>query len=170
MLTSVMSTIKKIKELGFRIFILAFVFIHLLSTAAQVFRMPSTACRWGDMKSTQNNSKCNCAWWIRCWVKKGKEATSILDVGFRDDVMEIPLLSIEDSTAPKFWNLMAFGQCCPTPGSHFTSYASFLDNLIDTPRDVVIPSTQSFPITNGQSSLGPLHFGEDHYKQGVGCC
>jgi len=69
---------------------------------------------------------------------KRKEAMSLLDVTFRDGVMEIPLLSIGYSTAPRFRNLIAFEQCCPMPNSPFSSYATLIDNLIDAPKDVAI--------------------------------
>ncbi|XP_039146844.1 UPF0481 protein At3g47200-like [Dioscorea cayenensis subsp. rotundata] len=32
----------------------------------------------------------------------------------------------------------SFEQCCPNSGSHFTSYAALMDNLINTPMDVVV--------------------------------
>ena len=69
---------------------------------------------------------------------KRKQSTNLLDVTFRDGVMKIPFLSIQDDTAPLFRNLMAFEQCCPTSESHFTSYAALLDNLINTPKDVAV--------------------------------
>ena len=69
---------------------------------------------------------------------KRKEAMSLLDVTFRDGVLEIPLLSIDSKTAPKFRNLIAFEQYCPTAGKYFTSYAALLDSLVDTPKDVAV--------------------------------
>ena len=45
---------------------------------------------------------------------------------------------IDAGTAPRFRNLIAFEQGCPTSRDHFTSYAILLDNLINTPKDVSI--------------------------------
>ena len=67
-----------------------------------------------------------------------KEVTSLLDVTFRNGVMEISLLSVEESTIAKFRKLIVFEQCCPTAGSYFTSYAGLLDNIINTPKYVAI--------------------------------
>ncbi|KAJ6794130.1 UPF0481 protein-like [Iris pallida] len=70
--------------------------------------------------------------------KKKTNAGSLLDVVFRDGVLEIPVLAIQERTPPLFRNLIAFEQCCPASGSHFTCYAAFLNNLVDTPGDVAI--------------------------------
>ncbi|XP_010921579.2 UPF0481 protein At3g47200-like [Elaeis guineensis] len=67
-----------------------------------------------------------------------KESKSFLDVTFSNRVLQMPLLSIGNSTNPLFRNLIAFEQCCPSAGSYFTSYAVLIDDLINTPRDVAI--------------------------------
>lgn len=69
---------------------------------------------------------------------KKKESGSFLDVTFRNRVLQVPLLSVGNHTNPLFRNLIAFEQCCPSAGSHFTSYAVLIDDLINTPRDVAV--------------------------------
>ncbi|KAJ0979929.1 hypothetical protein J5N97_015403 [Dioscorea zingiberensis] len=69
---------------------------------------------------------------------KKREAKCYLDVKFGEGAMEIPQLSIQATTISEFRNLIAFEQCCPGSGSHFTSYAAFMDNLINTQMDVAV--------------------------------
>ncbi|KAJ0975868.1 hypothetical protein J5N97_017833 [Dioscorea zingiberensis] len=57
---------------------------------------------------------------------------------FREGAVEIPQLSIQATTISEFRNLIAFKQCCPSSGSHFTSYATFMDNLINTEMDMAV--------------------------------
>nr|CAD1841054.1 unnamed protein product [Ananas comosus var. bracteatus] len=65
---------------------------------------------------------------------------SFLDVAFHDGVLEIPFLSVENSTLSQFTNLVAFEQCggCELEEAYMTSYATFMDCIIDTPGDVAI--------------------------------
>uniref|UniRef100_A0A2N9GFX4 Uncharacterized protein n=1 Tax=Fagus sylvatica TaxID=28930 RepID=A0A2N9GFX4_FAGSY len=50
----------------------------------------------------------------------------------------LPLLTVDDSTGPKFLNLIAF-EMCPDFENNYgvTSYISFLDSLIDEANDVI---------------------------------
>ncbi|KAG1338809.1 putative UPF0481 protein [Cocos nucifera] len=50
--------------------------------------------------------------------------------------MEIPFLSIEDTTKSRFMNLVAFEQCNRRGAEDLTSYATFMDCIIDTGKDV----------------------------------
>ncbi|XP_039128314.1 UPF0481 protein At3g47200-like [Dioscorea cayenensis subsp. rotundata] len=70
--------------------------------------------------------------------KRREDAICYLDVKFENSIMEIPQLSIQATTISEFRNLIAFEQCCPGSGSHFTSYAIFMDNLINTHIDVAV--------------------------------
>ncbi|KAL7178872.1 hypothetical protein ACSBR1_042267 [Camellia fascicularis] len=47
-----------------------------------------------------------------------------------------PTVLIHDLTKSIFLNLMAFEQCYPHCDSYITSYISFMDELIDSPKDV----------------------------------
>ncbi|KAF8389066.1 hypothetical protein HHK36_025751 [Tetracentron sinense] len=60
----------------------------------------------------------------------------LLDLKFIDGVLEIQPLRIHDGTEPFFRNLIAFEQCHYPSSAYVTSYASFMDYLINTPKDV----------------------------------
>lgn len=68
--------------------------------------------------------------------KKMKNARSFLDVKFNRGVMEIPPISIYESTNSMLRNFIAFEQCYPVIGSHFTTYAILMNFLINTSKDV----------------------------------
>ncbi|OAY70476.1 putative UPF0481 protein [Ananas comosus] len=72
--------------------------------------------------------------------KNQRRLSAFLDVAFDDGVLEIPLLSVENSTLPRFSNLVAFEQCggCKPEKAYMTSYATFMNCLIDTPGDVAV--------------------------------
>ncbi|PON61215.1 hypothetical protein TorRG33x02_282360 [Trema orientale] len=57
---------------------------------------------------------------------------------FTTGQLKLPPLIVDDSTACKWWNLVAFEMCPDNRGANFgiTSYLSFLDSLIDTEEDV----------------------------------
>ncbi|KAK1315796.1 hypothetical protein QJS10_CPA05g00250 [Acorus calamus] len=46
----------------------------------------------------------------------GKSNCSIKDVSFKNGVLQIPTLFIDDSTTPHLRNLIAFEQCYPETG------------------------------------------------------
>ncbi|XP_058084052.1 UPF0481 protein At3g47200-like [Magnolia sinica] len=66
------------------------------------------------------------------------DSGSFLEVEFKNGRMEMPLVSVYHSTNSLFRNFIAFEQCFPCCGSHFTSYAIFMDSIINTETDVVI--------------------------------
>ena len=57
---------------------------------------------------------------------------------FYSGILWMPQIKVDDSTGPKFFNLIAY-EMCPDFDNDFgiTSYISFLDSLIDEPKDVV---------------------------------
>ncbi|XP_058084051.1 UPF0481 protein At3g47200-like [Magnolia sinica] len=65
-----------------------------------------------------------------------EDGGSFLDVEFNRGRMEVPLVSI--STNSLFRNFIAFEQCFPDCGNHFTSYAIFMDSIVNTEADVAI--------------------------------
>ncbi|KAH7653361.1 hypothetical protein IHE45_19G076200 [Dioscorea alata] len=71
-------------------------------------------------------------------MNQKKQNMCYLDVKFEDGIMEIPRVPIQAMTISMFHNLLAFEQCYPNSGSHFTSYAALMDNLINTPMDVAV--------------------------------
>lgn len=71
------------------------------------------------------------------FVKK-TEVTSFLDISFRGNEMEIPQVWVDDETNSLLRNLIALEQCYPRAGIYVTTYAWFMDRIIDTPMDVAL--------------------------------
>ncbi|KAH7577214.1 hypothetical protein JRO89_XS01G0222400 [Xanthoceras sorbifolium] len=69
---------------------------------------------------------------------KKVNSESVLDIRFRNGVLEIPPLLVQETTEPIFRNLISFEQCYPNCPPIITSYAKLMDNLIDTTADVEI--------------------------------
>lgn len=61
---------------------------------------------------------------------------SLLDITFKDDVMEVPFLPINGNTVSLFRNLVALEQMCPRYGNHFTAYVIFMSQIMCMPSDV----------------------------------
>ncbi|CAA6654009.1 unnamed protein product [Spirodela intermedia] len=60
-------------------------------------------------------------------------------VSFKAGTLEIPSLTVDETTSALLRNLIALEQCCGgNIGDHFTTYSVFMDNIINTPRDVAI--------------------------------
>ncbi|KAI3852307.1 hypothetical protein MKX03_018952 [Papaver bracteatum] len=74
----------------------------------------------------------------RVGVKFVKSSTngSFLDIKFKDGVMEIPLIIIQDQKNTLLRNLIAYEQCCDGNVTYMPSYAFFMDSLINTGDDV----------------------------------
>ncbi|XP_058083999.1 UPF0481 protein At3g47200-like [Magnolia sinica] len=70
--------------------------------------------------------------------KKNEESNSILNVKFRDGVLEIPPLLIDDYSDTLFRNLVAFEQCYPEATIRFTTYLVFMDFLVNASKDVAL--------------------------------
>ncbi|XP_040385796.1 UPF0481 protein At3g47200-like [Oryza brachyantha] len=66
------------------------------------------------------------------------KTTSLHDVAFRRGVLSLPLLVVDDSTEYTLLNLMAFERLHAGAGNDVTSYVFFMDNLIDSARDVAL--------------------------------
>ncbi|GMN41490.1 hypothetical protein TIFTF001_010697 [Ficus carica] len=65
-------------------------------------------------------------------------STSIFDIKFDHGVIEIPPLSVQETTESVFRNLICLEQCLPNCAHMVTSYAILLDNLINTTDDMEI--------------------------------
>ncbi|GMN39367.1 hypothetical protein TIFTF001_008595 [Ficus carica] len=61
---------------------------------------------------------------------------SYLVVRFQGGVLEMPTITIDDFTASFLLNCVAFEQCHRACSKHFTTYATLLDCLVNTHRDV----------------------------------
>uniref|UniRef100_A0A803MJR5 Uncharacterized protein n=1 Tax=Chenopodium quinoa TaxID=63459 RepID=A0A803MJR5_CHEQI len=73
---------------------------------------------------------------------KASESKYLLDIRFSDGVLEIPRLTMEDSTEGLLRNILFFEQCRQfhdvSASSYFVDYVSFIDALINTREDVQI--------------------------------
>ncbi|MQM08988.1 hypothetical protein Taro_041845 [Colocasia esculenta] len=70
--------------------------------------------------------------------RRKQGAKTVLNVAFRDGVLHIPCLSVEDNTNSVFRNLLAFEQFCPNNWHYITTYTTFLDCIVNTAKDVTI--------------------------------
>ncbi|KAB1214775.1 hypothetical protein CJ030_MR5G017518 [Morella rubra] len=67
---------------------------------------------------------------------KERKTACFWDIKFKKGTLEIPRLLIQDGTKSLLLNLIAFEQCHPNRGNKITSYAVFMDNLINSEQDV----------------------------------
>ncbi|XP_072993117.1 UPF0481 protein At3g47200-like [Typha latifolia] len=70
--------------------------------------------------------------------RKKASPDHMLDITFRNGVMEIPLNHIEDSTRTILTNLVAFEQSMLDGPMNITSFSLLMDSLINTEKDVAI--------------------------------
>ena len=70
-------------------------------------------------------------------LRKSK-TDSIQDIEFKNGVLHLPSISIHDGTEKIFLNLMVFERLHPDIGSEATAYMIFMDNIIDSERDVAL--------------------------------
>ncbi|KAF8394246.1 hypothetical protein HHK36_020453 [Tetracentron sinense] len=68
--------------------------------------------------------------------KKGSTTGSFLDIKFSNGELEIPPLLIQDQTETLLRNLIASEQCRNQHATYITSYAFFMDSLINSADDV----------------------------------
>ena len=69
---------------------------------------------------------------------KATDGKNLLDIKYENGVLQIPTLTIQDTTESILRSLIFFEQCHHFSDSYFTDYVFFLDALIDTPEDVQI--------------------------------
>ncbi|KAB2607753.1 hypothetical protein D8674_010921 [Pyrus ussuriensis x Pyrus communis] len=65
-----------------------------------------------------------------------RDAESFLDIDFRNGVLRIPPITINDLAIVVFINCMALERCHQYVPQHFTAYIAFMSGLIDSTRDV----------------------------------
>jgi hypothetical protein len=65
---------------------------------------------------------------------------SPLDIEFRNGILLIPCLPIDDKSGTLLSNLLAFEQSCPALGNAMASYVYFMSRLISVPDDVALLS------------------------------
>ncbi|KAF5181847.1 hypothetical protein FRX31_028565 [Thalictrum thalictroides] len=67
---------------------------------------------------------------------KRSKTTSLKDISFRGGVLFLPTIVVDDTTESTFLNLMAFERFHVGVGNEVTSYVFFMDNIIDSSKDV----------------------------------
>ncbi|XP_049390569.1 putative UPF0481 protein At3g02645 [Solanum stenotomum] len=67
---------------------------------------------------------------------KGKNMTSLFDIKFENGLMTIPYFQVVDETETLLRNLIAYEQQSSDVPTYFTDYATFMDHLIDSDKDV----------------------------------
>ncbi|KAI4381313.1 hypothetical protein MLD38_007394 [Melastoma candidum] len=69
--------------------------------------------------------------------KKVKNGT-LRDISFKNGVLKLPVIVVDDTTETIFLNLIAFERLHVGAGNEVTSYIFFMDNIIDSNRDVAL--------------------------------
>ncbi|XP_065853466.1 UPF0481 protein At3g47200-like [Euphorbia lathyris] len=69
---------------------------------------------------------------------KKSKTKSLKDISFRGGVLRLPVIVVNDATEYIFLNLMAFERFHIGAGNEVTSYIYFMDNIIDSERDVAL--------------------------------
>ncbi|PIA41321.1 hypothetical protein AQUCO_02200018v1 [Aquilegia coerulea] len=67
---------------------------------------------------------------------KTNDSTSIMDICFHGGELKLPVIFVDDTTESALLNLMAFERAHVGAGNEVTSYVSFMDNIIDSAKDV----------------------------------
>lgn len=65
-----------------------------------------------------------------------KECESFLVIKFKRGVIEMPTIAIDDFMSSFLLNCVAYEQCHKSCSKHITTYATFLDCLVNTYKDV----------------------------------
>lgn len=63
---------------------------------------------------------------------------SLLDVRFKNGIIEVPFLPIDENTESLFKNLIAFEQTDSQFGNDVTAYIAFMSQLLSTPADATL--------------------------------
>ncbi|KAK1271139.1 hypothetical protein QJS04_geneDACA024899 [Acorus gramineus] len=69
---------------------------------------------------------------------KTSRSDSLEDISFHHGVLYLPPIVVDDATESMFLNLMAFERLHVGAGNQVTSYVFFMDNIIDSSKDVAL--------------------------------
>ncbi|RWW35060.1 hypothetical protein GW17_00000161 [Ensete ventricosum] len=67
---------------------------------------------------------------------KKSKSNSLQDISFHHGVLRLPVIVVDDATEYMFLNLMAFERLHFGAGNEITSYVFFMDNIVDSAKDV----------------------------------
>ncbi|XP_062183253.1 UPF0481 protein At3g47200-like [Phragmites australis] len=73
---------------------------------------------------------------------KKSNSDSLHDIRFRHGVLSMPAVSVDDSTEYMLLNMMAFERLHVGAGNDVTAYVFFMDNIIDSAKDVALLSSK----------------------------
>jgi len=74
---------------------------------------------------------------------KKSHSESLHDIRFRHGVLSMPAVTVDDSTEYMFLNMMAFERLHVGAGNDVTAYVFFMDNIIDSAKDVALLSSRA---------------------------
>uniref|UniRef100_A0A0D9XSS4 Uncharacterized protein n=1 Tax=Leersia perrieri TaxID=77586 RepID=A0A0D9XSS4_9ORYZ len=75
------------------------------------------------------------------WFRRSR-TDSLHDIRFRRGVLSLPTVAVDDSTEYMLLNMMAFERLHPGAGNDVTAYVFFMDNIIDSAKDVALLSSK----------------------------
>jgi len=84
---------------------------------------------------------------------KSSKTQFIHDINFKNGVLSLPVFKAHDDTKKHLLNLLAFEKLYPCTGHEVLSYMCFMDNLVNTGRDVELLRSKG-EIKNLLSSRG----------------
>ncbi|VAI41772.1 unnamed protein product [Triticum turgidum subsp. durum] len=73
---------------------------------------------------------------------KPSKTLSLHDIRFQGGTLSMPTVSVDDSTEYMFLNMMAFERLHAGAGNDVTGYVFFMDNIIDSAKDVALLSSK----------------------------
>ena len=112
-------------------------FVDLL----RVCQLPSSLRSSRDQSNKRINTMIRTATQLReagVSFELGSKEKPLLDIDYRDGVLEIPKLILADACESLFRNLIAFEQCHYREDTYITDYIYLMDHLINTTKDVDI--------------------------------
>ncbi|GFY86699.1 hypothetical protein Acr_05g0003380 [Actinidia rufa] len=83
---------------------------------------------------------------------KLSRTTSLKDISFRDGVLSLPLIVVDDSTESTLLNLIAFERLHIGAGTEVTNYVFFMGCILKSARDVSLLESQHIIILNAIGS------------------
>ncbi|XP_062203947.1 UPF0481 protein At3g47200-like [Phragmites australis] len=69
---------------------------------------------------------------------KRSQTSNLLDIRFRNGTLYLPPIAVDDTTEYMLLNLMAFERLHAGAGNDVTAYVFFMDNMVDSARDVAL--------------------------------
>ncbi|KAK6286590.1 hypothetical protein POUND7_012769 [Theobroma cacao] len=66
------------------------------------------------------------------------KTVSLKDITFHGGILKLPVIIVDDATESMFLNLIAFERLHVGAGNEVTSYIFFMDNIIDSQKDVAL--------------------------------